>query len=388
MRMSLAIWLLVLVPVVPLGPRVGMSVAAAAAVLATGMLLVAVVDRRTRRFSLRIDRSGFLLRRYRLWFLRTRAQRFSLEWRLDVDEDWHGGVGAWFSLWPSRRLEAEKARGHGGATHFGPDRDSSALRAMFEEMAAAVRRAREEVSSRDTGREREGRSGDVAMLWDRVDACSVVRGPWGRVRSMRLARGAMVGGWRLPPGTVVEFGFADDWQSPRTPDRVTRVTLGGVAVWSGLPAMVRAGARIDLDLRRRVTRLEGAFEGPVRIQSVLVDGLAAISFDERGALAGCSLGEGLTWGPVRLPAGTEVHRGSHRMAFQGAGIRVEQEPEARAAKVHADLLRKARRCTLAELLAAPEGKVGPWLGVCEHAEGAAHKHRSVLFDRSAEARGG
>lgn len=384
--MSLAIWLLVLVPVVPLGPRVGMSVAAAAAVLATGMLLVAVVDRWTRRFSLRIDRSGFLLRRYRLWFLRTRAQRFSLEWRLDVDEDWNGGDGAWLSLWPSRRLEAEKARGLGGGVNFGPDKDSPALRAVFEEMAAAVRRAREEVSSRDTGREREGRSGDVAMLWDRVDACSVVRGPWGRVRSMRLARGAMVSGWRLPPGTVVEFGFADDWQSPRTPDRVTRVTLGGVAVWSGLPAMVRAGARIDLDLRRRVTRLEGAFEGPVRIQCVLVEGLAAISFDERGALTGCSLGEDLSWGPVRLPTGTAVHRGSWGLSFLGAGIRLEHEPEARPTQVQAMLLRAARRSTLAELLARPEGKLGPWLSVCNHEGDPVHKHRSVLFDPSAPPR--
>lgn len=386
MRMSLAVWLLLLIPGVPLAPRVGMSGAVAAVVLATGMLIVAVIDRWTRRFSLRIDRSGFLLRRYRLWVLRTRAQRFSLEWRLDVEEDWHGGVGAWFSLWPSRRLEAEKARGHGGAIHFGPDKDSPALRATFEEMAAAVRRAREEVSSGDTGREREVRSGDVAMLWDRVDACSVVRGPWGRVRSMRLTRGAMVGGWRLPPGTVVEFGFAEEWQSPRTPDRVTRVTLGGVAVWSGLPAMLRPGARIELDLRRRIARLEGAFDGVLCMQGVLLNGLGAISFDERGALTGCSLGEDLSWGPVRLPTGTAVHRGSWGLSFLGAGIRLEHEPEARPTQVQAMLLRAARRSTLAELLARPEGKLGRWLSVCNHEGDPVHKHRSVLFDPSAPPR--
>jgi hypothetical protein len=264
---------------------------------------------------------------------------------------------------------------------FGPVRKSPEMLATLEEMNAALQHHRAAVSSADTGREQRALSGDVGALFDRVDPVSVERGPWGRVRSMRLSRGALLDGMRLPPGTELEFGFAAEWQAPSTPDRVTGIRLGGKAVWKGLPAMLCAGARVELDTLRRIKRLRRAFEGPIRIQGVLLLGDKEIIFDHHGELTSCALGSELVWGPLRLPAGTVVdRRGADWLAFHGPGIRVEGAPDARPTRVHASIVGKGKRAPLSAILSSPAGKVGTHLSLCEHEAGTPHeKHRSVAF---------
>ncbi len=379
-RFSLALWLAFLVPFAPLATRVGVSGPAAFGLLVLAIGVVAVIDGRTRRFSLHIGPSGMVLRRYRLWWVRTRIQRVSLEWGLHTDEDMDRDDRSSFAMsLPRREVEA---RGFDyQVTVFGPTHDSPEMRATLEEMKASLQHHRAAVSSADTGREGRARSGDVGALFDRVDPASVERGPWGRVRSMRLSRGALLDGLRLPPGTVVEFGFADEWQAPSTPDRVTGIRLGGKAVWKGLPAMLCAGARVELDTLRRIKKLRRAFEGPLRIQGVLVHGGEEILFDHHGELTSCALASDLAWGPLRLPAGTAVdRRGADWLGFHGRGIRVEGTPDARPTKVHASIVGKGKRAPLSAILSSPAGKVGTHLSLCEHEAGTQHeRHRSVPF---------
>ena len=283
-RSSLALWLLLLSPFVPMAPRVGVSGPSALGLLVAAALLVWAADRETRRYSLRVGPSGMVLTRYRLWWVPTCIQRVSLEWSVHTDEGWDDDDRSSFAMSASRRETEVRGYSWVGWTVFGPTRDSPETRATLEEMKAAIDHHRRAVSSGDVGRERRRRTGDVAALFDRVEAGSVQYGPWGRVRSMRLGRGAMLDRLRLPAGSVVEFEFADEWQAPSTPDRVSWITMGGKAVWKGLPAVLRPGARVKLDLRRRVKTLKGAFDGTVRIQGVDADGERGILFDERGDL--------------------------------------------------------------------------------------------------------
>lgn len=72
--------------------------------------------------------------------------------------------------------------------------------------------------------------------------------------------------------------------------------------------------------------------------------------------------------------------GADWLGFSGPGIRVAGEPDARPRKVHTSVIGRGKSAPLWKLLEEPEGKVGPYLSLCEQEEGRAHeRHRSVPF---------
>lgn len=375
-RWSIAAWLLLVAPLVPFSGRVGLPPLAAGLLLVLTGVALHAADRRSRRFELRLGPDGYRLRRRRFGVLRTGSFHASLEWEPSFCDEGDDYDPAGFSLVPPRRLLTGR-----GITpewpSFGPVRDTPEVRAMLADIQRAVAHFRMVVSAGDVRRESRRRSGDVARLWERADAASVVYGPWGRVRSMKLARGVTFDGLRLPAGTTVEFRFADEWQSPATPDRITGATLGGPARWDALKAPLCKGATLTLDERRRIETVERAFDRPTRVGGVLVDGAACIAFDERGRLTRCSLGAPLDWGPLHLPAGTQVSKIlDWGITFHGPGMRIAGAPDARPTRAQGQLTPRGGRATLAEILADPYGRTMPDLHICEHEPGAPSSHRA------------
>lgn len=380
-RWPLAGWLLLAAPFAPLAGRVGLPPVAAALALFLLGIAIHFADRPTRRFELRVGPDGYRLRRYRFGVLPTGSFRVSLEWEPSFTDRWDDYDPAGLSFAPPRRLLVSRRGLTTDPPSFGPVDDIPEVRALVEDIRSAAAHFRKVVSASDVRRERRRRSGDVARLWDRVDPGSVIHGPWGRARSMRLARGATLDGLRLPPGTTLEFGFADDWQAPSTPDLITRVTLGGPAVWDALSTTLCRGATIALDERRRIRTVTRGFEGRTQVRGVTVDGSAPLDFDDRGRLTSCVLGTPVLWGPLFLPAGTRVTRLlDWAIRMEGPGLAVPDVPEARPTSAQARLTPRGGRATLAELLRDPRGRVMPEVQLCEHATGApqgGRTHRTV-----------
>ncbi len=208
----------VLFAVLPLGAFPWLGWSALALVVVSVPLVVALrrVDRRTRRFVLRIEGDDIVVESRVLGLVRFSRCVFSLEddvsWS-NAGDDWEP-VGLSFVAPPWRVLTSP-------AWEFGPVTDAAEgarLCGVIREMVEEARRAR---AAEDVDRERDPACGDLRALWSSVDLASVERNEWGRVRSLRLAEAIAFRGFiAVPAGTELRFD-ADRWLARATPDRVT-----------------------------------------------------------------------------------------------------------------------------------------------------------------------
>jgi hypothetical protein len=324
------------------------------------------LDRRTRRFSLRIDGDAIVLRSrvFGVWTVRTVRRSLADDVALVlVRDEWD---------WPGLQFVTPPYvdwADHPPYVRFGSVRDAAQARA-----------------ARDVDRHLDPALGDLAAWWPALDPASLTHNAWGRVASARTKapfEDAELG--TIPAGSTLRFCPDERFRVRATPDLLTEIgfaapseALHALAGLDGPPVPSRAGARV----RRWAYRFD--VKQPPRRHLHVVDAFDAASIEGRalvgtapmewvdGEVTRCTLAEPITVAGVALPAGCVLHAGGLELVVTSPAAYVhEGRAIAPPVHLHVSLPKGSPHVSLRAILRRPE-LAGPTVSYAHPAPRAPH----------------
>lgn len=334
--------------------------------------LAYAIDLRTRRFLVSIEDDAIVLRSRALGWLTVRTRRFDLACDATISDvrDEYDSVGI-FMIEPSFLWSSRGWLEDGG---FGSAKRLAENRRAFDALCARIDAARLSSAARDIDRHLDPALGELATYWPAIDASTVARNAFGRVKTARThtdVAHAELG--TIPAGSTLSFVPDDRFRSRATRDELTAVrfsapsdVLAAKADLDDRTTPSLAGATVKLfrfrrtnsSFERRVLVFEGAF-AKATVAGRPIRGSAPIESDD-GAIARCTLDEPIEIAGRTYESGAEIVFNGSRQCMLTAQQPIEFRGRTVEAPAHVHFALKNPDASglLRDILRAPDA----WLG--------------------------